>query len=66
MLYKLLQSFNVDMVITAICMGNQCFISASVCLFLIKTSIPIRQLSVYLESFIGVRDIKKIVQEGAR
>lgn len=29
------------MVITAICMGNQCFISASVCLFLIKTPIPI-------------------------
>lgn len=49
LLYKLLQSFNVDMVITAICMGNQCFISASVCLFLIKSSIPICQLSVCLD-----------------
>ena len=40
MLYKLLQSFNVDVVITAICMGDQCFISASVCLFLIKNLNP--------------------------
>lgn len=41
---KLLQRFNVDVVITAICMGRRCFISVSVCRFLIKTSIPIYQL----------------------
>lgn len=51
MLHKLLQSFNVDVVITAICIGNQCFISASVFFSLKPQSLSVAPLFVWNNLF---------------
>lgn len=51
MLHKLLQRFNVDMFITAICMCNQCFISTSVFFSLKPQSLSVAPLFVWNNLF---------------